>query len=167
MLRLFVCVRQVCTRTSRPWSVFSAPRQDYPLHEMVAQVQAMPLSVLFAPARLARLIDQETISDDAFSLAELFATLHRAIWTELERGGPIESHRRQLQQAHVDHLTELVLHKVPGAPADAISLAHAELRVLQQECRRASTRIRDQVSRAHLQRLDAEIGQVLTAEIAR
>lgn len=149
------------------WSVFSAPRQDYPLHEMVAQVQTMPLSVLFDPARMARIIDQETTSPDAFSLAELFSTLHQAIWFELEGGGSIESHRRQLQQAHVDHLTELVLHKVPGAPADAISLAHAELRALQQECRRASTRTRDTVSRAHLARLNAELGQVLTAEITR
>ena len=147
------------------WSRYLATRQDYPLHEVVAAVQAAPLDMLFDPARLNRMVDITAMADDAFTIDELFKTLRKSIWSELSLRGPIDSHRRVLQQAHLDHLVATSLHQNPGAPADAVSLARAELRELLALCRRAAPRMSDRTSRAHLERIGAEITQVLEAEV--
>ncbi len=147
------------------WSRFYAPRQDYPLHEVVLSVQSAPLDMLFDVNRLSRMIDLGKMSDDALTIDELFLSLRKSIWSELSFRGPIDSHRRALQQAHVDRLVALALHQVPGAPADAVSLARFELKQLKNLCGRAALRITDRASRAHLERLGAEIGQVLDAQV--
>jgi len=147
------------------WSRFTAYRQDYPLHEVVAQVQGAPLAMLFDPARLSRMVDVSVMTDDTLSIDELFSTLRKTIWSELSLRGPIDSHRRTLQQSHVDHLVATALHQNPGAPADAVSLARLELTELQRLCKRAAPRMSERTSRAHLERLAAEIGQVLDATV--
>lgn len=147
------------------WSRFEAPRQDYPLHEVVASVQGAPLGMLFDANRLNRMVDITKITDDTLTIDELFSTLRRSIWSELSLRGPIDSHRRALQQTHVDHLVALALHQNAGAPADAVSLARMELSDLATLCKRAAPRMSDRTSRAHLERMAAEIGQVLSAQV--
>ncbi len=147
------------------WSRFTAERQDYPLHEVIGAVQAAPLDMLFHPARLNRMVDITKMDADAFTVDDLFTTLRKSIWSELSLRGPIESHRRVLQQTHVDRLTTLALHQVPNAPADAISLARLELRELERLCKRAAPRMSDRTSRAHLERMAAEIDAVLSAAV--
>ncbi len=147
------------------WSRFSADRQDYPLHAMVASVQAAPLDMLFDPARLHRMVDLTAMTDDAYTIDELFSSLRKTIWSELSLRGPIDSHRRMLQQSHVDRLVATALHQNMGAPVDAVSLARLELKELERLCKRSAPRMTDRTSRAHLERVAAEIGQVLSASV--
>jgi hypothetical protein len=147
------------------WSNFSAPRQDYPLHEMVAQVQRVPLDLMFHPARLARMVDLAEMTEDTLSVEELFVTIRGAIWSDVGRGA-IDSHRRDLQLAHVAHLGALVLGKSEGAPSDAVSLARLELAELQALSARMAIRTGDRTSKAHLMRIRDEVAKVLGAEIA-
>jgi hypothetical protein len=147
------------------WSRFEASRQDYPLHEVVASVQSAPLSLLFDSDRLARMVDLTKMTEDALSIGELFETLRSSIWSELNERGPIDSHRRELQQRHLDLLVATALGN--DAPADAVSLARLELSELAGSCRIAAARQQDRTSRAHLERVRAEIQAVLDAAVVQ
>jgi hypothetical protein len=147
------------------WSRFMAPRQDYPLGEMVAIIQSIPLDMVFDPQRLSRMVDMDSMSDDNFGVDDLFTGLRTTIWSELRGRAPIDVHRRSLQQAHVDHLVALVLHQVPDAPVDAVSLARLELKEISRLCTTGMTRISDRTSKAHLGRIKDEVSKVLDARI--
>jgi hypothetical protein len=143
-------------------SLWTASRLDYPLHETVAMVQAVPLMALFNPTRLARLIDLERMSEDTLTLDELFSTVRGSIWSELRTGSTIDSHRRTLQEAHIDQLISLALQG--QAPGDAVSLARLELSTLRGQLAAGSSRMRDRTSRAHLERMRAKVGAALDAK---
>jgi len=136
-------------------------RLDYPLHGVVASVQGVPLNTLFDTTRLARLIDLERMSDDALTLDELFSTVRGGIWGELRSASTIDSHRRNLQEQHLDHLIALALHG--DAPGDAVSLARLELTTLRGQLGSASARMKDRTSKAHIERMRAKVQAALDA----
>jgi len=142
--------------------LWRASRLDYPLHETVEMVQVVPLMALFDPTRLARLIDLERMSDDALGLDELFSTVRGSIWSELRSGSTIDSHRRTLQENHIDQLIALALHG--HAPGDAVSLARLELSTLRGQLASGTSRMRDRTSRAHLERMRAKVSAALDAK---
>jgi hypothetical protein len=145
------------------WSIFGAPRLDYPIHGVVAEVQAAPLNILFQRDRLARMIDMERVTDDPLTIDALFQRLRRSIWTELGSGSTIDSHRRALQVAHLERLTALALDE--SAPRDAVALARLELAELGPAMRSAGRRMRDRTSRAHLELLSARAAATLEASV--
>jgi hypothetical protein len=145
------------------WSIFQAPRLDYPIHDVVAQVQAAPLDILFQRERLGRMFDLERMGADAFTVDALFQRLRRSIWSELGGASTIDSHRRSLQAAHLERLAALALDT--GAPRDASALARLELRELLTGLRGASRRMRDRTSRAHLEALAARAQATLEAGV--
>ncbi len=143
-------------------SVWRADRLDYPLHEAVAMVQSVPLNRLFDPARLSRLVDLEKMSDDALTLDEFFSTVRKSIWTELGSASTVDSHRRALQERHLDHLIALVLGG--DGPPDAVSLARLELTTLRGRLGSASGRMKDRTSKAHIERMRAKVNAALDAK---
>ncbi|MCO4745878.1 MAG: zinc-dependent metalloprotease [Proteobacteria bacterium] len=147
-------------------SLWKGDRIDYPVHDVVREVQAAPLRSLLATPRLARLVDLAEVSDDALTVDELFATLHKSLWSELRAGSTITAQRRALQDAHLDELIDIALDK-RGAPVDAVSLARLELTSLRSESIRAQARMRDRTSRAHLARVQAEVEAALDAKRSR
>ena len=148
------------------WSRFSAPRQDYPMVDMVAFIQEIPLDMIFDPQRLSRMVDMGTLTDDTLSIAELFSILRASIWSELKTRGPIDVHRRSLQLSHIEYLEALALHRLMGAPDDAVSLARIELKELSKACGSAMARTSDRTTKAHLSRIKDEIDKALAAEMS-
>ncbi len=145
------------------WSIFGAPRLDYPLHEVVARVQAAPLDILFQRERLARMLDLARTTDDTLTVDDLFLRLRRSIWKELRGSSAIDSHRRALQVAHLERLAALALDD--GAPRDAAALARLELAELLPGLRTGAARVRDRTTKAHLARLAARTQAVLEASV--
>ena len=101
------------------------------------------------------------MSDDTLSLDEFFSTVHDSIWTELKAGTTIDSHRRALQEAHLDHLIDLTLQG--DAPGDAVSLARLELAAFSGQFASASARMKDRTSKAHIERMRAKAAAALDA----
>jgi hypothetical protein len=152
------------------------PTLDFPLHDQLMEFQRGILKQLFDPYRLARIIDNETrvgTREEAFSLHELFGTLHQAIWSDLGGRGPIQSFRRNLQRAHLALLSDLVLvetmdaahwaHPKRPVPGDARALARAELERLSREVDGALSRRNsaDAVTYSHLHEVKVRIQRVL------
>lgn len=145
--------------------------------DRVRQMQASRLTQLLDPGRLQRLIEQEAFDPrGAYRLVDLFDDLRRGIWGELERGGPIEVYRRNLQRAHFERL-EYLLTQEPLAPtgqfqggqrtavdvsqSDIRALARAQLADLEGAARRRAAASADRLTRYHLEDVAARIAAIL------
>jgi hypothetical protein len=165
---------------------------DYPIYNRVLFVQAITLSDVLYSDRLARLRDGEMKSsgDSPLTLAELFDTLSRSIWSEVMNEGnwgqDISSVRRGLQRHYLNILSSLVLRNssqsdtatnlldfvamemTRGAPEDARVLARYQLRQIQDRVIRVINHGGEQLeltSLAHLEAVRDRIAKVLDAPL--
>ncbi|MBI5256732.1 MAG: zinc-dependent metalloprotease [Burkholderiales bacterium] len=111
----------------------------------VARVQLVALDRLMGAPTAQRLLDLPGYVPEAqrkglISLAEVYATLQQAVWSELKTGGEIERLRRNLQREHLKRLQTVLTRGAPGLPADALSLARLQASQLQADLRNAVAR---------------------------
>lgn len=152
-------------------SIWSMRRLDYPIHGVVSAIQAWPLARLYDDLTMSRMLDVEVWADegeDVLTLAEMFAGVRDAVWAELGEGTDVNSFRRNLQRAHLDALISLVVAPGPVTPADASTLARADLREIRSaiDGAMASERL-DATTRAHLDETAARIDAALEAGLQR
>ncbi|HXE56204.1 MAG TPA: zinc-dependent metalloprotease, partial [Tepidisphaeraceae bacterium] len=91
-------------------------RVDFPVHEVISNMQAYAMMNLIAPWELQRVYDAELKSkaDDKFTAAELINSVRDAVWSELKDASGdakftdakpmISSIRRNLQRQHLAYL---------------------------------------------------------------
>jgi hypothetical protein len=143
-------------------------RLDYPIHDLILNMQSMVLRELLSSDRISRLSDIELKSPPgkALTLPELFDTLQSGIWTEvLKPDGKqmkISSLRRGLQQEYIDLLTAMVLRK-ERVPKDARTMAWYKLKQLQEKLNGADSK--DEYTKAHLLQTRDRIDKVLNAPL--
>jgi len=162
------------------WGTSEVDRQDYPVHESVLLWQDRVLARLLDPITLARVRDNELkvpADQDAFTMAELFERLTKAVMAEVTGTAPgeytprkpaIDGLRRGLQRAYVTRLAGIAT--LGGAAnADAQALAAGHLRSLDAGIAAVLAREDlklDPYSRAHLGETQARIRAVLEARLA-
>jgi hypothetical protein len=144
--------------------------------QAVLAVQKQALDRLLDPGTAQRLLDlpyylPAADRADAISLAEVYATLQRAVWQELPSGQEIDPLRRNLQREHLRRLQALLTKGAPGLPADALSLARLQATELQAALQRAQrSAVRRALSietRAHLQDSLGALTEALRATMQR
>ncbi len=132
----------------------------------VAGLQSGTLSSLFGASRLQRMIENETIDPQAYTVARLFADLHAGIWSELPAQQPVSVQRRNLQKVFVEDLIDLYRpDEKSGANAlknsDVPSLALYTLKRLRTDLSAAANTYNDALSRSHFEdcmnRIDAAL----------
>jgi hypothetical protein len=144
-------------------------RLDFPYHEQVLGFQTATLGNLLNPFRLARIRDGETRYGAAsmVTIPELMGALTRSIWTEAWGPAPrtTSAVRRDLQRAYIDQMTQILVKPAARTPADARSVARAQLRDLNRRIGTAVARgaTLDAYTRAHLEESRARIQKALTA----
>jgi len=169
------------------FSLYYVPRVDYPIHDVVINLQNSALNRLYHPIRMNRMVDLGLYFENGhsmFSLAEMFLELRNTIWSEVEERASINSFRRNLQRAHLNKIIALVV-KPTGAPyfspassqkpagktmppGDAIALARADLKLLQEGITKSlNNSALDVTSRAHLEESLSRITAALNAELQR
>ncbi|HXV74785.1 MAG TPA: zinc-dependent metalloprotease [Candidatus Polarisedimenticolaceae bacterium] len=152
-------------------SLFEQQRLDYPVHDVVAAIQGVPLDHLYNGLVMSRIVDSElraSNGEDPLTLAEMFDEVRRAIWSELGDASDVDSFRRSLQRAHLQKLIALVVNPPNGTPEDATTLARADLRALTASIGRSLNNTDlDPTTRAHLDETAARIDAALAASIER
>ena len=165
-------------------------RLDFPWHDAVLGIQKLALNQLLSPVTLGRIQDNELRfepKEKPFRMADLFAGLDGAIWSELTQGKrEIPSLRRNLQREYVKRLVRMTLREdarggrpagwnfnapppMPPLPEDATTLARASLTRLQGQIRRAlllKTPM-DATTRAHLEETRSRIAAALDSRLMR
>ena len=150
--------------------IWSRSRLDYPIHSVVAGIQAVVLSHLYDPLVLNRLVDNElrfSEGERAFTIDEMFDLMHEAIWQELHEGSNINSFRRELQRMYVYRLRELLLQERDKIPHDAAALSHYYFLDLKLKIEQLDNSDLDRMTAVHLQDIALQIEKTLKAEYER
>ncbi len=144
---------------------------DQSVAARVFALQRATLSQLMRDSVAGRLVvAPEKLVDPnrALSVAELYGTLQKAIWSELTSGAPISMMRRNLQREHVRLLADAVARPSPRAPADARSLQREYTVELLAQLRKAATKSGNPIEvRAHLNESIALLDAALKAQVAK
>jgi hypothetical protein len=140
---------------------------DFGALERIRAVQVTTLNGILEWGRLGRMIENEALNGSkAYTMTELFDDLRSGIWSELGSGKAIDVHRRSLQRAHIERLSELLTGNEPTIPAqfrsrvgpqinasqsDIRPMARGELKTLQRQLSAAVPRTSDRLSKLHLE----------------
>lgn len=129
------------------------------------------LDRVLADAVAQRLIDAEGKVDrpgEALQLAEVYASLHRAIWSELKGSRDIPPIRRNLQREHAARIANALVRPSPTLPADAKALLRAEAKALRSEIAAAAAKPGwTPAAAAHLAECQSVLDEALKAPLLR
>jgi hypothetical protein len=159
----------------------SVSDEDFGIPEVVAidqsvagrvlAIQRSALNQLMRDSVAARLVAApEKLADAsrALSIAELYGTLQKSIWSELDSGTAISMMRRNLQREHIRLLADAVAHGSARAPADARSLQREFTVELLAQLKRAAAKSGNAIEiRAHLNESIALLDAALKAQVAK
>lgn len=141
--------------------------------ERIRSMQVRTLNNVLSASRLARMIENETLNGaNAYTLATMFYDLRQGIWSELYNGRTIDTYRRNLQKAHIEHLDFLLntaqnqrgrfgRPSVNVSQSDIKSFARGELNRLKRDVSAAASKASNTTSRYHLQDVLARIDKAL------
>jgi hypothetical protein len=148
--------------------------------EKIKSYQERALNNVLDFGRFARMMENEELNDDAYTIVEMMENLRTGLFSELRRGEDISRIRRNLQRAYIGRMHELMTEEQSSIPAqfrsyinrsnidvetsDIRPLVRAELTTLQSDMRRAINRTRDTMTRYHLQDAVKRIEKIINPE---
>ena len=145
--------------------------------ENIGDLQARALNNILDAGRMSRMIENETLNgNDAYKLTTMFYDLRQGVWSELYRGGAIDTYRRNLQRAHINRLAYLLndAKSQRGAnsgyfkqsvvdidQSDIRAMVRGELNRLKRDIRANVSRTSDTTTKYHLEDAIARIDMAL------
>jgi hypothetical protein len=155
------------------WNSGGIRRADFPVREVVGEIQDAAIAQMFAPAALARIGDQAIKGrpGETMSLADLFAWTNAAIYDDL--GQPtIAPLHRDLQRRFADLQMQIAFLPSPamdqlGLPREVQALARYSLRGLKPKLDTAYARATDVATKAHIDDLRSRIAGALSPNANR
>jgi hypothetical protein len=149
----------------------AVPPVDVAVDQQVLALHRAVLGPLLGPDVAQRLLNNELKVADpaqALKLAELYATLHAAIFSELKTGQDIPLIRRNLQRDYVSRVSIVLLRPATSMPADARALLRADAVQLRGELAAANRRPHaSSETRAHVAESLAVLDDALRAASVR
>lgn len=162
------------TRYGIHWGASRIGRADFPVREVIAELQDDVISELFSPVNLARIADQELKvrrPGETMTLADLFGWTNAAIYDDIGRGS-IDPAHRELQRRFAD--LEMQVAALPSVfvdqlslPRETQSLARYNLMKLDARLDRGVAAAHDEGTRAHLVDLRVRVRGLLHAQNVR
>jgi hypothetical protein len=162
------------TRFGLHWGANGIRRSDFPIREIIAELQDDVISEMFSPINLGRVADQQLKvrkAGDTMTLTDLFGWTNAAIYDDLGRPSIDPSHR-ELQRRFTD-LQEAIA-QLPSSFADQLNLPRETQALARASLVRLSGRLdgavraaRDDGTRAHVQDLRVRVRGVLDARNIR
>lgn len=140
----------------------------YPWHQSVMSVQNYALMELYNPQTLGNLLnnlDRYKSGEDRYTMYEFFTDIRNAIWGELNGPSNVNSHRRQLQLAHLNQIINIYLSGTLIFPTDARTLAANDLDVLESAASKAANNSSlNGMTRAHFKEVVRQIKAAKNSE---
>jgi hypothetical protein len=155
--------------TDNPFPSFSgfSGANDYPMLNMLSNLQRAALRRVMSPSVLSRVVNNEFKAarpGDSLTLAGLFNGITGAVWSELPARRNVSALRRQLQRAHLELLTGMVTSPTPTGPEDARMLAWHHLRTLKARIQAAQAGNKlDEYTSVHLAESLMRVNRALNA----
>ena len=143
----------------------------------IRKTQVNNLNKLLDFARLARMIENEAINKDAYSIVEMMSDVQNGLWSELNTNSKISVYRRSLQKSYVERLGylmhtntselkgsdkySLIRTKVNVGQSDMISVCRGKLEELRLLIKKKLPYYKDANSKYHLKDILFRIDEVL------
>ncbi|MEP7328354.1 MAG: zinc-dependent metalloprotease [Betaproteobacteria bacterium] len=148
-----------------------SPTVDIAIDQVVLGVHRAVLGPLLGPEIAQRLLNNElkvAEGSEALRLADLYRTLHLAVFSELATGQDIPLIRRNLQREYVARITGVILRPATTMPADARALLRADAKQLRDDiANRKRGNKGSPETRAHLAESLATLDDALRAPLIR
>lgn len=146
--------------------------------ERIRSWQERQLNDVLDFERLQRLLEAETrMGNQTYTALEMMGDVQSGLWSELKSRSTIDAYRRNLQRAYLERLHYLMTEEQPEVPArfrafssrtnvdvsqsDIPALARFHLEELARDIRSALPRVRDTMTRIHLQDAQERIKTIL------
>jgi hypothetical protein len=148
--------------------------QPFNLSQVVYGIQTMALDRMMSPGVAGRLLELPNFvkagdRKNIIGVSEVYTTLSKAIWSELQTGQDIDRTRRNLQRDHLRRMVSAVLR--PGSlPADAQSVLRMQASDLRADLQRAVAKSGTNHSpetRAHLRDALGQLNEAFKAGAQR
>ncbi len=138
----------------------------------ISDLQRRLLNQLMSDSVAVRLLDSESSLVDksqAMPLSEIYSSLQKAIWAELESGKEIVTQRRNLQRDHLSRLSSVILRPTASSPMDSRSLALFYAKQLETKLKSSNARSNklSTETRAHLAESLGTLQDVLRSPVVR
>ena len=148
----------------------------------IREAQVNALDLLLKPQRLARLLETDAMTDDAYALDTMLETLRTGLWRELDDGSAIGPYRRNLQRGYLERMDHLMTAEVESeelpdwaedyviqtpidvSQSDIRAYVRTELTTLRGEVERGLRRTDDATTEMHLQDVLARVDRILDAD---
>ncbi|MEM6345250.1 MAG: zinc-dependent metalloprotease [Bacteroidota bacterium] len=142
------------------------------------EYQVRTLNNLLDMGRLARMIENEALNgESAYGMLEMMGDLREGLFKELIYGDEIDTYRRNLQRAYLERMEFLMTSEQAPIPpqarrfitrtnvdvsqSDIRPIVRAEVKALDRQIARFLPRVRDNMTRIHLQDMRARIADML------
>jgi hypothetical protein len=148
------------------FAAFVAGSNSFPVLDQISAMQGSVLNGLLSPSRLSRVANNEFKAarpQDALTMATVFRTVDRSVWSELDSGKAVSALRRALQRRHLDLLIQNAIRPPSGLPADARMLSWSSLRTILEKIWAAEGKAQDEYTPAHLQECATRIVRAFNA----
>jgi hypothetical protein len=139
----------------------------FAMEKSFSSAQRQALTSLLDSDRLTRIKSNEFRlgpAGGAFTVAEMFRTLDKDIWSELPANKRVTDLRRDLQRSYLDLMIPLAVGQKSDAPADARDLAMDDLVSLRTRIKTALPKATDEYTGPHLRQCLARINRALAAQ---
>ena len=139
----------------------------FPMRDRIVALERAVIGQTFDADVLSRMQNNEFKvgpKGDTLTMAELFATAKDSVWSEVTAKKPVSDLRRELQRAHLDTLCAMALGQA-RVPADAKTLALANLRSLKNRIMAAIPTASPEYTKPHLQECLMRIDRTLDPKI--
>lgn len=118
--------------------------------DRIRGIQLQALNNLFDPARLKRMLENETINgDQAYTITRLFDDLRQGVWSDLHSNKTSDPFKRNLQNALLDKWINIYQGKDEGYHPDVRSLSLLQLHQLKKDIGKRSGNAKDAAGKWH------------------
>lgn len=128
--------------------------ESYGVNKRIYELQTGQLNNLLDRERIERMLEGESLSDKkAYTYLEMMDDLRKGLWVELDQARPSSMYRRNLQKAWIERMDYLIHSEDKNSfqnDSDIGSVAYFELNVLKATIDRNAYRIKDKMTRVHL-----------------
>jgi len=155
------------------WDSSTPAREDFPIREVIAEIQDQSIAAIISPVNLSRIADEQlkAPAGATMTLADLFHWMNGAIYDDLNARTIAPPHR-DLQRRYTDLMEEIAV--LPafamdqfGLPRDVQAQARTTLESLNARLPAALANAHDAATRAHLVELRSRVNGILNPTMLR
>lgn len=137
--------------------------------ERIRALQVRHLDNLLSTSRLQRMIENQGFEgNQTYTVLEMMQDLRKGIWSEMYKGQATDLTRRNLQRAYLEQMESLLTEdsdsprqRFDVSQSDVRPIVRAELQLLKSDIGKNQTRVKDDLTRYHLQDAVARIDKIL------